>query len=142
MKLNKKSWHYRLADLGSSYLHHEVLNGRLGLCAYFWRVIWGGFIGTLVVILGAVALQIVISTLVVPFFLLSGTPIDDMFIASAVVGGAMTGGVLLAMGIVWCGSKLEDRQKQSEPSLISQRIAAHKNKVCPIMYFEEDNDDR
>jgi hypothetical protein len=142
MKLNKKSWHYRLADLGSSYLHHEVVCGKMGLCAYFWRVIWGGVAGTLVVILGAVALQIVISTLVVPFFLLSGTPIGDMFLASATVGWLFAGGALLSMGLVRLSRKLEGRQKQSEPSLISQRIAAHKNKVCPIMYFEEESDDR
>ena len=140
MKINKKCWHFKLADAVATNLSWDIREGRMGLCEYFWRVIGGG-----VTLLGVVGLcigfgAVVLSALIVPVYLLLELPVYNDFMGLAFMGWFSAGLGVGAAVITWmCAAfqKMTSNTKR-EPSLLSQRLTAHKAKVCPLMEFEEE----
>lgn len=118
IKVNRKSWHFRLTDLWFSYLGKSDSN----LCKYFWEVVLSVFISLFVV--GAVV----------------------GFITIVVIHWQETFLVGLATCFIWVplvaifylrqtGIKTQIENPE-RINLLSEYLQAKKEKICPIVEFE------
>lgn len=134
MKVNSNSWHYKLLNHVLSDSADEVRKGSVGLCEYFWKVCWSAFLGV-----GIIALAIFFSfTLVAPLLYWAGVPLLLDFVAVGVFWYAIAGMCLSIAGVRYVYLKWSYRVGDRPPSLLMERIKAHKAKVCPLIEFEEE----
>ncbi len=130
MKISKSSWHYKLIKR----YEEEPANN---LCVYFWQVVLGLLIP--VFIIGAVSFII--------FFIIS----DTLIFMSGVIGF-----ILFVLFLVYVGLPLYDKyiepfynkyikrepkplkpKKDKKPNLTIEYLKAKKQKICPILEWEE-----
>lgn len=133
MKINRRSWHYRLLNLYSVYPEHN-------LCPYVRQVI-GHIIITLVIVillLGAASIAI--------------GPLAQFFVANG-FGWALSGGLLdiFLLAIILTSLVKERRRKDQianpekyfakyqakEPGLFRLWLRAQHDKICPRIDFSE-----
>lgn len=127
MDVRTDSWHYRLFKM--TY-NRGLPPSKLNLCRYFWKVVWGGTIFALLVSLGGMVLGGVVSLVYL-------YPIKALMVLGVVVGGAG-----LIVFLFWVGEKFDQwyyslDRLQKEPGLIRSYLKAKKDKVCPLITFQD-----
>lgn len=120
MKIRKSAWHYRFYTFGfESYYEGRIT---ANLCSYFWRTVWGMF-KTLIIFAILSGIVIGLGSIVYQF---------PFYSSSAVV----------ALVILIVGSHYKWRiprrdSAKREPGLLRSYLKAKKDKVCPLIEFEE-----
>ena len=118
MKINRKSWHYKVSNLFTDY------ESRLdNLCVYFWRLI-----GTIVLfsVLSVLAVIGVIVYFVSPFII--STTIMVLFIVSSMV--------LPVLAIYYFREKF-GTPEIAKANLLFDYIKAKKKRVCPLIEYHD-----
>jgi len=131
MNVNRDSWHYKLAHMISDY-------GRVpnNLCAYFWRVILGGFVFSLLLCVAGVVIVCVAS-------------IGMQYLYPNLFPLAVGGGIaaIFALVVILTGLITARKEKESyecnedgerirpEPNIVWEYLKAKKQKVCPLLEF-------
>ncbi len=124
MEVRTNSWHYKLYRFGSD----AFLPSQTNLCRYFWRVVWGAFIGTLLCAAG-VSIVVAVSY---AFYRYTATS----FMVFGGIGAAMGLGVLtFHIKERWDERKWAVGGVKPEPGLIRSYLRAKKDKVCPLVTF-------
>ena len=138
MKINKKSWHYRIVKAYESYEWQIKTN----LCGYFWQVVKASLLFTLLFT-------------AVMFWSWNGiytvfvTPINGFLLGAAIVWWVFVGMILgsssSAIGSThWLQTpiRLPKRAQRvkpyKEPSLLRKYMKAQHDKVCPTLDFVVD----
>lgn len=152
MKISKDSWHYRTLTDGLFWLDGWVASN--SLCLYFWQVFFRllmGF-GIAMVATSPLVFYIVgVMELYAPEHMALILLLLPWVVCGLVV--SVVGGVIVAMlciGLVfyaigsllswlWGVSPLNKYIKKAEnrPSIIVEYVKAKKDKVCPILEFED-----
>lgn len=128
MKVNTKSWHYKIWV--ASFMNSLPWKTTT-LCNYFWRVV---LFSLMWFVIGSLALGGAGSFI---YYGLYKTYVGWMFIASVLSV------LLLVQGIKWSTNAIldwYDGRPPREPGLFMQYMKAKKQKLCPIIEFEEDDD--
>ena len=118
MKVNRKSWHYRLLD--------QTMNGRPeseynNLCSYFWALVF-----TLVLKLPVVGCFIL--------FVIATSPIWGLVCLGVYLYDRRDRRLRKSAGLnPW----QEWPEPEKEPSLLRAWLRAKKEKVCPVIEYED-----
>jgi len=124
MKVNKRSWHYRLTDFIWQDTH--IPDTGNNLCKYFWMVVWSVVLSSLI--------PIIVSGLGILFYF--DTNICDK-IAVFITVLYVISGLSLPVIAVWAfRAKFGERIEITTPLIVEEFIMAKKNKVCPMIDFE------
>ena len=131
IKKKKKSWHYKLVKWWG--MKHSQ-----SLCVYFWQVVASLTVVPLlvlsVILLGVVLFITVITGIIVfPSVLLGvlSTETEELLFFTF-VGGLSWTVIFSVLYVLY-----SNRVKHKQPSLIFSYIKAKKDKVCPIIEFED-----
>ncbi len=117
MKVKRNTWHYWFYKLACGHWPPR----RTNLCAYFWKTVLG---------LGMTTLAI---TLAVAFMVLIGFG----FYNHTAIAFMILGGIVGIVGFIFLCVYLNDVYQDSEPGLVRLYVKAKKDKVCPLIEFEE-----
>lgn len=123
-KINRNSWHYKLNEnfMQNSHMYYWELDHN-NFCSY-WR-------STVICLIVAAFCLLVVLTLLI----LIGAAVYMNPIGSLTIVGTFVGVIAAAVGIV---SYSEHRtKKEPSQSLIAQKYRAHKEKICPMVEYEE-----
>ena len=132
MKINKKSWHYKA-------ISKSGFTPSKSLCMYFWQIplITLFFAGLLFIAFALFALLSNMVGFALSFFGLIGSD-ESWYLYSSGLGVA---GFFISFVIafVWaCLSAIDFFAKRlKQPSLMREYISAKKQKICPILEFED-----
>ena len=131
MEIRKDSWHYKVYE----FSHDSSPSPETNLCRYFWRVMWGLTLGTLMVTAAGAAT-----------FGLGLVFYRYPFAACLVVGGII---LLMALffACYYINEKRLDRKWAAgyvapEPGLLRSYLKAKKEKVCPLITFVNSGDNQ
>lgn len=146
MKISKNSWHYKMVtDKSYGIYSGNVSNS---LCIYFWQVVSRFFIAGLVAVVCSLILWCMIVApllnLVLGFttgvWWLGGTMINVFTFFGGIMWFAFLG--ISFTEIVWPKLKakyfVKASERQPKPSLIGSYIKAKKDKICPVIEFEDE----
>lgn len=149
MKVSTSSWHYRLNVSQNGWVKTQARNS---LCAYFWYTVFSLF----KVVRGPLTAYFILWA--IGFGLFSDTRFEPgpkmgliAYPFGCIVAVILPGVVLyyLFQGTSWLGSKVRPRLRKllgrkenkpkvkKEPGLLSSYIKARKEKICPLIQFEE-----
>lgn len=129
MKLKKNSRLMKFYKMFNMELHHDLLYGKVGVCALFWRTVW-----TVVTVVAFAALVCVaVWCLLNP--VLVALRLVDMSVYTFTGVAFM---LLTAIGIVWkwlveCVRTIDQTGAETEPGLVRSFIKAKKEKFCPTV---------
>lgn len=130
MKINEKSWHFRLLQQTCYSKARRYQNNGGSLCGYFWSVVWE------LVCLASMAFLMLGALWIFVYQPISyiWAPDDDKFVI------VMIWAILLGVGAasfvgVYIHKKLpkKDKNKTKEPNILVEYIRAKKQKFCPII---------
>ncbi len=135
MKINKKSWHYKaISKLG--------FTPSKSFCMYFWQIPLIGMYLIVAIAIGVLAICATLNAVLAPIAFMFAW--DGYF--ELAFEGDRVGAELLA-GVVWFLYVLFGRAiyrhhhpvgfAKKEPSIIVEYIKAKKQKICPILEFED-----
>lgn len=134
MKINKDTWHYKLWL--KSFSDKWEVPRETDLCRYCHRVFWKlagiALLGTMVVVTIGMAIALLVIIAYQGFWLHTGTFMK-------VVGAAVLAITLIVLYVRW----LKEKRHRPEPkTLVGKYARASKQKVCPLVQFTSDEDDR
>lgn len=122
MDISRNSWHFRVLQCFDFYPRT--------LCTYFWSLVF------CLVVMPAVLLVFgVVIALPLYWWLLPPNP--DLFFVACVIGFAE---ILILLGVLY--TVVTDRRYVEgcaghEPNIVTEYLAAKKQKVCPIIRYTE-----
>lgn len=119
MEISEDSWHYKVYEFG--FAGHGWPPRRTNLCSYFWRVVWGFTLGTLMAIAAALVLGLV------------GAALYKFTFITLTTLGVIA--VLIGIGVAYDRRPYKEKVKV-EPGLLRLYLRAKKEKVCPLIEFE------
>ena len=119
MVIKENSWHYRVYEFGYSALDRWPPS-ETNLCRYFWRVMWGLFLGTMMVTVALLVLGLL------------GTALYNFTFITLTVLGVIA--ALIGAGIAYDRRPYKEKVKV-EPGLLRLYLRAKKEKVCPLVEF-------
>ena len=130
MEIQRDSWHYKLYIASYSQQHFPAQN--TNLCKYFWRVVLGACVWTVL----AAVVAVLAGCIGFLFY-------KHTLVACATAGSlaAIIGGMFL---YVYVSELLDERAynktrqpgyKEPEPGLLRAYLRAKKAKVCPLITF-------
>ncbi len=127
MKINKDSWHYKV--WASSFDQYDGAPENTDLCRYCHRIFWRLALGTFFAVGILFCLSMLGYTIFYKGLFQNTTP---TLIIAAVIG-VVVGAVYLYTR--WLnGSKL---QPEEPTTLVGKYLSASKQKVCPLVDFED-----
>lgn len=120
--IDTKSWHYKFWSW--TYHDEERVPYQTNLCSYCQRIFWVGLFWFL---MGAAVLAMASGLLFWIFY--------TGFYLHTMRAFAVTGAIAVIVGATYLYVKWKDRPRQ--PGLVSQWVTAKKNRVCPLIMFED-----
>ncbi|UPW35833.1 hypothetical protein QE320_gp031 [Pseudomonas phage EM] len=136
MKINRKSWHFKLHTMVDSPIYNQMAygSGTVTLCSYFWQTVlaillFASFTGGASIVATSVAYALIIGP--ATGYILGGSlaVIGFIWIAIAAVFYGIT--VFYRLG------KLLNKTSSSKDSILMAYIRAKKEKFCPIVELED-----
>jgi len=118
MKINRKSWHYRIRKFWS-------FDDARNLCSYFWSTVW------------ATALFPIVPVVALFVLLFLTAPLWGIWIDSQ--GFNIIIGIFEIFGlcVFWYEYRKEEyKHTVREPSLVKEFVKAKKQKICPLIEYE------
>ena len=117
MDIKRKSWHYRISNLGSDFER-----GDDNLCRYFWRLV-----GKVVLILAAVIIICFVSYSFFTSGVVIVTVIVFLFLLSCFI--------LPFLAIYLIRRRLGKSPELPFGNIVTEYLAAKKRKVCPLIVY-------
>jgi len=151
MKINKNSWHWRLATVYSTLHPHQYrgYHGRclLNMCEYVSYVLSGAVVAMIFGIIGATIGLMIVCSGMWWFFLYYGLVIP-IAMHEGIVGGFAGMGMIIVCGIIvfllmmlcrlwYLSMKKKITTGSLQPSFIGHVIAGWRNKVCTTVEFDD-----
>ena len=144
MRISRNTWHYEAVSDGLFWL--DGVSPSRSLCLYFWQVVWA-------LLKGVGVAMLVASPFVTMTWSVAAYSPEKLFMLVPYVVWAFTGALCLAMAaiLVFAGivalicegvklvvkKAIPKKANKSTPSLAYSYIKAKKDKICPIIDFED-----
>lgn len=130
MKLNRNSWHYKI--WANSFDTWNPAPTSTDLCRYCHRIFWQLFGYALV---GCVILLMAAVVLFMGYLLIWKALIPHVGTTLLIGGGIVVAGVIVWLYCRWLNGK---RQNSQPKTLVGQYLQANKDKVCPLVEFDDE----
>ena len=130
MKINKDSWHYKLWR--SSFAYDERRPGSTDLCRYCHRVFWQVVLRAMFVTIGLVAVGMVLMVL---WMLITKALIPHPLTTLGIAAGIAAAITAIVLYVKWLNRSRSYREPQT---LIGKYARASKQKVCPLVEFDDE----
>ena len=123
MKVNKRSWHYNLWRKYGGFTYANV-----SLCSYVQRLFWVSLFAAAGVAVMAVCVGVIVSGLVV------ATITHPVVVGCVVLGCAI---YVSTMRPPWSNFLFRQHTIKGPQGLVASWVKAKKEKVCPLIDFED-----
>lgn len=140
MKVSSDSWHYKILMTE----HQRKVRYGTSLCVYFWMVVFSIFawsvVGTFAAIFAAIGLFAIYATGYVWYFLIGGMFGVETFDADLIEFSFVLNGIFVATWILSMVLRKRDEMKNNRVSfdnLFFEYVRAKKQRICPLIEFEE-----
>lgn len=125
MKINKDSWHYKMSR--SSFGSYESRPNETDLCRYCHRVFWALFLRVLMIVMfSAVLIGLLYGVIWIGL-------IHNTLLTLSILGGAIALGTPVYFYLRWFEGSVPSEPK----TLVGKYVQASKDKVCPLIEFED-----
>lgn len=134
MKINTKSWHYRL-------LEGMGVNIPRSLCPYFWKVVFMMFVIGIVISIFGLLFYTVGNKACMVLGLLIGINVVLAAIIKTILGLLIMAtiiAIIVGALIGWDYGKAHIKMPYKEDSMVVNYIKAKKSKICPTLEFVDE----